>query len=187
VGDTSQRNSWTTVPGLTGVSAIAIAGAGYQTSFAIKEGVAYAWGSNWDGACCTGDTSNRTAPVECVLPTGLQGKVTRILGTGSSRYNTVFFLTSDNRLLAAGANNWGNHGTPVRGFATTNYANLVDLPAGFVIGDLFCADVNFAEAGLATWILSSQGELYAAGYNGHGLLGDLTYRGTNGFFRPVMF
>jgi alpha-tubulin suppressor-like RCC1 family protein len=187
VGDTNQRNSWTPVPGLTGVSAIAIAGAGYQTSFAIKEGVAYAWGSNWDGACSTGDASNRTAPVECVLPPGLQGKVSRILGTGSSRYNTVFFLTNDGRLLAAGANNWGNHGTPVRGFATTNYANLVDLPAGMAISDLFCADVNFAESGLATWILSSQGELYAAGYNGHGLLGDLTYRGTNGYFRPVMF
>lgn len=187
VGDTNQRNSWTPVPGLTGVSALAIAGAGYQTSYAIKDGVAYAWGSNWDGAGCTNDTTNRTAPTECLMPAGISGKITRIIGCGSSRYNMTFFLTSDTRLVAAGANNWGNHGTPVRGFATTNYANLVDLPAGMVIRDLFCADVNFPEGGLATWLLTTQGEIYAAGYNGHGLLGDLTYRSTNGFFRPVMF
>lgn len=187
LSDNTNRTTWTEIPGMTGVADIAIVGGGYQTCFSIKSGVLYAWGSNYDGACCTGDTNNRTAPVECVLPSGTQGNIARVTGCGSSRYNTAFFTTTQGKLIAAGANNWGNHGTSVRGFNTTNYANFVDLPSGMSIANIGSVDSSFPESGLSTWLLSTEGELFAAGWNGNGILADSQYRSTNGAFKPVLF
>lgn len=52
--------------------------------------------------------------------------------------------------------------------------------------NLRAGDNNYAEAGLASWLLATSGELYAAGYNGYGIVGDTSVRGTNGSFRPCL-
>jgi len=188
VGDANARNAWTLVAGgLNNVTDIALAGAGYTSSFALRtDGRVFAWGFNDRGTCATGDFTQRNAPVECALPTGMQGKITKIIGCGGSRYNAAFFLASDNRLAASGANNWGNHGASWYGFGAANGAQEVPLPAGVTVQDLRAGDNNYAEAGLASWLLATSGELYAAGYNGYGIVGDTSVRGVNGSFRPCM-
>lgn len=56
LGDTTDRHTWTLVPGLSSVTAIA---SGFQQGYAIANGTLYATGWNSHGQLGLGDTISR--------------------------------------------------------------------------------------------------------------------------------
>lgn len=186
VGDANNRSAWTALAGnLSNVSDIAIAGGLYRSCFAIVNGRVFAWGFNDRGTCASGDFVSRNAPFECVLPSGMQGTIKKVLGYGNGGTNAAFFWSQNNRLAAAGSNSQGNCGLPYA-FGANNGVREVVLPSGLVLQDL-CASSVYNWDLLASWLIDRNGELYAAGYNETGIVAtDFDKRAINGGFRPCL-
>ncbi|MES2630809.1 MAG: hypothetical protein V4611_02540 [Patescibacteria group bacterium] len=79
----------------------------WQSSFAIdSDGIAYAWGANYEGAFLTGSSSNSPLPTtinSAGLP--LEGKKVRALAPGS---DNLYAILSDGSLFASGWNSYGS-------------------------------------------------------------------------------
>jgi len=149
----------TTVADQAGVVLTRIA-AGGTTGYGLgRDGVLYAWGSNYQGELGDGTTTSRLTPVPVSLPAGVTA--TQIAAGDREGYA----LGSDGLLYAWGWNYYGQLGDGT----TTNRSTPVpvSLPAGATIAQI-------AIGGYTGYALDSDGVLYAWGWNYYGQLGDGT-------------
>jgi alpha-tubulin suppressor-like RCC1 family protein len=122
-------------------------------------GLALAWGNNASGQLGDGTTTERTTPVNVVLPAGVT--ITQV----SAGANHSLAVTSDGRVLAWGDNGVGQLGD---GTTTTRLTPVeVALPAGVTITQVSAGN----EYSLA---VTSDGSALAWGDNSFGQLGDGT-------------
>jgi alpha-tubulin suppressor-like RCC1 family protein/Tfp pilus assembly protein PilX len=127
------------------------------------DGRVYGMGSNGNGRLGDGTTTMRIAPTLFNLPTGLTAKKI------SAAYHFVAVLASNGQVYTAGNNAAGQLGdgttvsrsTPVR----------FQLPAGiFAVDILAMGGSAGCSCGYDTFVLASDGRIYAAGNNDYGQL-----------------
>jgi LPXTG-motif cell wall-anchored protein len=157
-GTTTHRNVPVRVNLPAGATVTAIS-AGDDHSLALTStGEVLAWGYNGAGQLGDGTTTNRSAPVEALLPAG-----TTVTGLASGSGFQSYALTSTDTVLAWGDNTYGQLGDGT----TTNRSAPVEalLPAGTTVTQLDSGDDH-------TVALTSTGEVLAWGYNRYGQVGD---------------
>ncbi|MCN9243593.1 Ig-like domain repeat protein [Streptomyces sp. RY43-2] len=145
------------LPAGTQVTAIA---AGLNFSLALtSDGHVLAWGENVNGQLGDGTTTNRLTPVEVHLPAGTQ--ITAI--AAGERHSLA--VTSDGRVFAWGRNDLGQLGDGTTIFRTTPVETL--LPAGVQATAVAGGEGH-------SLAVTSDGRVFAWGWNAFGQLGDGT-------------
>ncbi len=138
----------------------------------------YGWGNNNSGNLGFGDTSNRTQPTRM---TNLESVVTpnsypltvcmlRSSITSASIRLVTAILFSDNHIYTCGKSNHGQLGTNVAQSTDAYTYGQVTRPAG----KLWAKLTGSGGASGSFYALTTDGLLYAWGYNGYGQLGDGT-------------
>lgn len=119
-------------------------------------------------------TSAQTTPIEFILPqpsdTALpRTKAVKVVSQGSGM--NTFVLASDNQVYGAGRAQWGQLGNNYKDNVRFRVAQRFQLPTGLTARDV-------TVAGYSTYVLASDNQVYAVGFNGSGQLGvgDTTYR-----------
>ncbi|MDR0504906.1 MAG: hypothetical protein LBG70_03735 [Bifidobacteriaceae bacterium] len=154
-GQLGHTDGWTaqTMPGLNNVASIHVDG---SSTYALKtDGTVWAWGHNEQGQLGNGTNVNSVVPGQVVSLTN----VTKIATRGS----TVFALRSDGTVWAWGYNGSGRFGvagqeTHLIPIQVTNLSGVVDIVTNNQLS--------------ATYVLKSDGTVWAWGYNNDGRLGD---------------
>jgi alpha-tubulin suppressor-like RCC1 family protein len=166
LGDGTNFNSSNvpvSVSSLTGI--IAIAGGGYQHSFALKnDGTVWAWGHNSSGQLGNGTFINTTVPV----PVSSLTAVTAIAGGGGHS----LALKNDGTAWAWGRNFFGQlgNGTNTDSNVPVQVSNLSGVSA------IAAGGLKDFEHSLA---LKNDGTVWAWGFNGFGQLGNGTNTSSN--------
>lgn len=129
----------------------------------IRSSMPVAWGSGWAGQL--GNDSMATSRIPTAVTTSglLSGKTVVALATGGAH---SLALTSDGRVYAWGGNSWGQLGD-----GTTKLTSSVPVAvdtAGVLSGKTV---IGIAAGHTHSVVLTSDGRLYAWGYNGYGELG----------------
>ncbi len=122
-----------------------------------------AWGGNTAGAIGDGSTTNRLAPVEVNASGMLAGKT--VLAT-SSGYEHTLAVASDGKVYAWGGNGFGQLGD---GTTTQRTTPVQVVSTGVLAGKTVVAIAAGASHSLA---LTTEGKVYAWGYDAYGQLGD---------------
>ena len=120
---------------------------------AIKsDGTCWVWGNNNNGQLGLGDTTNRSSPVQL-------GTETDFTAVDTSGYHTLFIRGGD--LYGMGGNAFGNLGTS----DTTSRSSPVQIP--------FSNTPQRIAAGTyySSFVIDTSQQLWSAGYNFHGQLG----------------
>jgi alpha-tubulin suppressor-like RCC1 family protein len=156
LGDGTTANSSTPVQvsGLTAVTSIA-AGFGHTVAL-TSDGTVWAWGENSYGELGDGTTTNSSTPVEV---SGLTG----VTAIAAGQYHTVA-VKSDGTVWAWGSNAHGELGNGDLGFDSSSPVHASGLTGVTAIATA----VNHTVA------LTSDGTVWAWGYNTWGQLGDGT-------------
>ena len=159
---------------LSGKTIVLIA-AGTASGYALaSDGTLHSWGMNTDSQLATGDTTNRTTPVNISAAGSLSGKATKYVTAGE---RSAFVLATDGTVHA-----WGKNTNSQLGDGSTTDRSLpVDITSS---GTLSGRSVTTIRAGgAAGYALTSANVLHAWGYNSDGALGNGT---TNATTRPVV-
>ncbi len=154
-GTTTNSKTPIQVSGITG-TVVAIA-AGYYHSLALtSDGKLWAWGYNYDGEFGNGTTTNSTTPVQVSSLTG-------ITTISAGCYHSLA-LTSDGKLWAWGGNLYGQlgNGTTTRSTTPVQVSSLTSAVTAIATGQLH------------SLALTSDGNVFAWGYNSDGELGNGT-------------
>lgn len=132
----------------------------------------FVWGYNGYGGLGDGSTTNRLTPIELLRISGQNWK--DITGTGEVTYAWTDDATG-NKLYACGRNTWGQ----LMDGTTTNRTTLVactrasDSTQIQGVKKVIASSATNSEA-LSVQILCNNGDLYTAGYNASGQVGDGT-------------
>jgi len=140
----------------------AIAEGSQHTVALTSDGKLFAWGNGYLG---NGTTNDSTTPVAVDMSGALSGKTVIAIASGSSH---TLVLTSDGKVFAWGENSSGQLGNGTTNDSTTPVA--VDM-RGALSGKTVTA---IAAGSYHTLVLTSDGKVFAWGYNGWGQLGDGT-------------
>ncbi|RYD56748.1 MAG: choice-of-anchor D domain-containing protein, partial [Verrucomicrobiaceae bacterium] len=137
-----------------------------------SEGKVYSWGNNYTGQLGLGDTTDRTTPQ--LVQAALTGKTITTIAT---TFSHSFALASDGSLYAWGSNYSGvlGDGTTTTRLAPVMVNTAGTLLAGKTITAISCGYYHNV-------VLTSDGKVFAWGFNGNGYLGDGT---TTERFSPV--
>jgi alpha-tubulin suppressor-like RCC1 family protein len=156
LGDTEERGVFTEVSSLSGKKIIAIA-AGWDHSFAVDSGgKVYATGDNEYGWLGLGDTEKREVFTEI---SSLKGKKIIAIAAGDDH---SLALDKDGKVYAAGNSKFGQIGTYNDG--KRDRFTYISLLYNKNITAIAAGDIN-------SFVLDSDGKLYATGWNGYGQLG----------------
>ena len=147
---------------LSGRTVTAIAEGSQHTVALTSDGKLFAWGNGYLG---NGTTNDSTTPVAVDMSGALSGKTVIAIASGSSH---TLVLTSDGKVFAWGENSSGQLGNGTTNDSTTPVA--VDM-RGALSGKTVTA---IAAGSYHTLVLTSDGKVFAWGYNGWGQLGDGT-------------
>lgn len=154
-GTTNARSNWAPVPELAGVTQAAV---GYGWVIAVRsDGSVVAWGRNAWGQMADGTTTDRHRPVAIH---GLPSNVTQV----SAASGTGLVRTSDGSIWSWGRNIYGEVGD---GSTTTRYSpvRVAGLPR---------AATSLSSGYGSSYVVLSDGSLWAWGYNAFGQVGDGT-------------
>lgn len=142
-----------------------------STFYLLEDGKIYCCGTNSHGQLATGDTAQKNIPTE--ITSKFTSKVVDVsTGCYTTNGGSTIFLTEDNKLFTIGYNNVGQLGNGT----TTDSLSLVP--------------VSIPNQGKVTHIASGGGvisfvingtDLYSAGYNENGALGNGTKTNSNKF------
>ncbi len=152
----------------SGVTPTAIATSGIPqpgAAYAIgSDGKLYAWG-NGQGELGDGNENESDSPVVVSLPAGVTPRA--IAGGGWNGYA----IGSDGNLYAWGVNAWGQLGNGTNGPTVSDTPTKVSLPPD-VTPVAVAASISNDEG--TAYMIGSDGNLYAWGYNADGELGNGT-------------
>jgi alpha-tubulin suppressor-like RCC1 family protein len=170
LGDGTTIDRRTPVPvdmsgALLGKTVTAIAAGDYHTVALTSDGKVFAWGANDVGQLGDGTAADRLRPVAVDMSGVLRGKTVSAIAAGG--YYTVA-LTSDGKVFAWGANDVGQLGD---GTHTHRSRPVAADMSGALLGKTVTA---IAAGGYHTVALTSDGKVFAWGYNVIGQLGDGT-------------
>lgn len=169
LGDTTERHTFTQIPGLSVSVTNGLAGIGGGTvgyAYAINaSGVLYTWGYNGQNNLFKNNTTSPvTSPSTTVFPAG---QIVNLFFPRSDQLggsSQLFALTSDNKIIYAGVDN-GQQGVP----STTGGYKIIPTPQFDAIWDVFVHGSGgnqrlfiVATAGLLTFQAAN---VYACGYN----------------------
>jgi alpha-tubulin suppressor-like RCC1 family protein len=156
LGNNDNENNFTEVTLPTSANIIAIAAGDYHSLVLANDGKVYATGSNSDGRLGIGNNDNKNSFTEVTLPVG-----TNVIDIAAgSDYS--FILTSDGKVYATGSNSDGQIGLGNQ--PNKNSFTEVTLPVGANV-------IDIATGYGHSLVLTSDGKVYATGYNGMGQLG----------------
>ena len=168
LGDTTDRNSFTAVTMTDGksIDQVFIGGAGgYFVFVQCTDGTFYSAGSNSHGQLGLGDNTNRNSFTEVTIP---EGKTVDQVSTGGMH---IYLLCTDGTLYSTGYNLYGQLGLGDNTDRDT--FTEVPIPDAKVVAQVISGRHH-------TFLLTTDGSLYATGYNFRGELGlgDTTIRTT---------
>jgi uncharacterized repeat protein (TIGR02543 family) len=168
-GTTTSRNTprLINVPNLQSGESMAHISAGSSHSLAVTtQGRVYAWGANGLGQLGDGTYNDRLTPTLINVPSLQSGETIAQVTAG---YYHTLAVTTQGRVYA-----WGSNGSGRLGDGTTTSRNtptLINVPnlqSGETIAQVTAGSVH-------SLAVTTQGRVYAWGYNGSGQLGDGTY------------
>lgn len=170
LGDSTNSNRGTSVAVntagvLAGKTVVAIGTGRFHSLAVTSEGKVYAWGLNNEGQLGDGTTTDRNVPVAVNMTGALAGRTVTEVDGG---YSQTLALTSDGKLFAWGLNDRGQLGD------STNTDRLQPVAVnmtGALAGKTVVSMRTRRDHCLA---LTSDGKLFAWGYNSVGQLGDGT-------------
>lgn len=170
VGDTTNRNAFVQVTGITNVAAVVCTPdsgttVGVTVAVITTGGNLYVWGFNGSGACGTGTTTTVTTPN---MPVGgFQGSVTEIFAAGmGNNIQAVYARTSSGQIWAAGYSTNGNLGVNSTSATVTTFTQVVGLTGTLADWAVVGSGANF---GLS--VLYADGRVAVCGSNSAGQLG----------------
>jgi len=143
---------------IAGVAPIARVAAGGAHLIALdRDGKVWSWGANAVGQLGLGNLSERSAPVNIKFPV----RVTQVAAGDTHS----FAVDESGQLWAWGANNFGQLGELVSGVVSARYTSKpLRIETGFAVSRI--------DAGMFyTVAVSTQGDVFAWGWNGMGQLG----------------
>ena len=150
---------------LSGKTVTAVAAGDRHTVAVTSDGKVFAWGRNDQGQLGDGTTISRRTPMAVDMSGALSGKTVTAVAAGF--YHTVA-LTSDGKVFAWGENDFGQLGDGTYASGTTPVA--VDM-SGALLGKRVTAIASGSNHAVA---VTSDGKVFAWGYNHDGELGDGT-------------
>jgi alpha-tubulin suppressor-like RCC1 family protein len=155
------------VPNLQSGETIAQVTAGSVHSLAVTtQGRVYAWGYNVDGQLGDGTYNDRLTPTLINVPNLQSGETIAQVTAG---YYRSFAVTTQGRVYAWGWNGYGQLGDGTyNDRLTPTLINVPNLQSGETIAQVTAGSVH-------SLAVTTQGRVYAWGYNGEGQLGDGTY------------
>jgi uncharacterized repeat protein (TIGR02543 family) len=172
-GTNTNRNTPTliNVPNLQSGETIAQVTAGYFHSLAVTtQGRVYAWGLNGSGQLGDGTSNNRSTPTLINVPSLQSGETIAQVTAG---YYHSLAVTTQGRVYAWGYNGSGRLGDGTNTNRNTpTLINVPNLQSGETIAQVTAGDSH-------SLAVTTQGRVYAWGYNGSGRLGDGTNTNRN--------
>ena len=167
-GTTSNRYSPTDVSTLwnlsAGEKAVAIETGIGSTYVVTSLGKLLVWGYNTSGQLGNGTTNSQLAPIDIMSAiTWLEGETLQKIVSG---YESVFIITTSGRVFAFGSNNAKQlgDGTSVNRLVPTNITAQFNLDEDETI-------INIGSGLMHTLVLTSNGRIFAFGFNLFGQLG----------------
>jgi alpha-tubulin suppressor-like RCC1 family protein len=152
----------------TGQTWTQVTGGFWSAAALCSDGSLYTWGNNYSGQLGNGTTVEQLAPVRIAPPTGQRWLQVSV------GYSHMLAVCSDGSLYAWGRNNYGQFGN------STNTSRLTPIQVPPPAGKQW---VQVSAGHNHSLALASDGEVYAAGYNYSGELGDCTTTNRNYFVR----
>jgi uncharacterized repeat protein (TIGR02543 family) len=145
---------------------ISISAGLYHSLAVTSQGRMYTWGANWYGQLGDGTANSRTTPTLINVPSLQSGETIAQVTAGDSHSLAV---TTQGRVYAWGANWYGQLGDGTANSRTTpTLINVPNLQSGETIAHISAGSIH-------SLAVTSQGRMYAWGYNRSGQLGDGTY------------
>jgi len=184
LGDTTERNTWTEIPGI-GTNPLGVYPLGAYTGMTLiqkSDGSVHACGYNGYGQLGTGTTATNVTTFQNVTAGWLDGDTTKVIqkvlygggyndGNGAWELNNMLIWAKNPTtgiLRGAGARNWGTLGTG--SIAADNYTTPV-APVGIPNVNNIQDITRVGSAPGSIWMLTDNGELWNWGYNEYGQLG----------------
>lgn len=165
-GDTTNRNTPTRISTLSNIRSIVAGGGNYGTIFAIDDSNnLFGWGYNNYGQVGNGNTTNVTTPVQISVN---NQPVLKVSHSGYGSYGHTHAVVGNGRAYSWGYNGYGQLGDG----STTNrntptLVSTIGLAANQYVIDVW--SVCGWEG--ASYYLTDNGDMYAAGMNSRGILG----------------
>ena len=158
-GTTAQRNSPISNSLLAGITIKAVVAGGSHSLALTSQGQVLAWGNNGSWQLGDSTSTNRTSPAMVPLPASV------IIKSIAAGQDHSLALTSDGKIYGWGSSSNGQLGNG--SVTSTNLPQLINLPTS-APAKAIAAGKNYTIA------LTTDGKLYACGYNAWGVIGDLT-------------
>lgn len=169
-GTTTSRSFYSRITSLSNIREVYIST--YSAGAIDQNNRLFVWGHNAFGHLANGTITSILSPIQSA-PVG--ASVVNNFYLKSYFNETAFCITNDGRAFAAGSNYTGSLGINVDATTTTNTWTAVNTTN---IGSRRVIDIKAAgttsNSSYTTYFLCDDGEVFAAGYNGYGNLGDGT-------------
>jgi alpha-tubulin suppressor-like RCC1 family protein len=150
-----------------GATVVSVARGVANTWILASDGQVYGAGFNESGELGDGTASLRSTPVQFDLPGALTAVQVIPRPAGYPNESAVHVIASDGQVYSAGYNAYGEFGDGT----VANSSQVNSTPSQFILpGGVTAVEVEASQ--FSTYVRGSDGNVYAAGYNYYGQLGD---------------